>query len=186
MIAAIDYSLTSPAITVGSYKGGFDECFSYFVCDKKKIISRCMDDKSLGVYGYEYWKDYENWIERYLFLAEWGITILKMHDVDFVYLEGYSYASTGKVFNIAENTAILKYKLYENQYKLCVVEPPVIKKFATGKGNANKVMMNEAFTKDTEIDLHEFFNLSKSNYSPSGDIVDSYYLYEYAVKEMKS
>jgi crossover junction endodeoxyribonuclease RuvC len=76
--------------------------------------------------------------DRYDDISNWAINITQKHDVDNVILEGYSYGSTGKVFNIAENTAILKYNLWDSRIPFLIVPPTTIKKFATGKGNANK------------------------------------------------
>ena len=57
--------------------------------------------------------------------------------------------------------------------------PTTIKKFATGKGNANKEQMYEAFVNDllTPTDLKEQLT-PKANkvISPISDIVDSYFI----------
>ena len=39
--------------------------------------------------------------------------------------------------------------------------PSVVKKGATGKGNADKDMMYEAFLKETKIDLKKIFDTDK-------------------------
>ena len=49
------------------------------------------------------------------------------------------------VRSIAENTGLLKHKLYKIKVPTKPVPPTVIKKYATGKGNANKELMYEAF-----------------------------------------
>ncbi len=48
-------------------------------------------------------------------------------------LEGYSFGSKGKVFHIAENTGILKYKIHNMGVPLEVIPPTTVKKFATGQ-----------------------------------------------------
>ena len=53
--------------------------------------------------------------------------------------------------------------------------PSVVKKGATGKGNADKDMMYEAFLKETKIDLKKIFDTDKVG-NPVSDIVDSYYV----------
>jgi hypothetical protein len=55
-----------------------------------------------------------------------------------VALEGYAYNAKGRVFHIAENTGILKYKMFQRGVPLDIVEPTKVKKFATEKGNASK------------------------------------------------
>jgi Holliday junction resolvasome RuvABC endonuclease subunit len=94
-----------------------------------------------------------------------------------VALEGYAYNATGRVFNIAENTGVLKYKLYQASIPVYVIEPTVVKKLATGKGNADKQMMFDSFFEETKLDLHNMITPNKTNVgSPVTDIVDSYYI----------
>ena len=74
-----------------------------------------------------------------------------------IQIEDYSYGSTGRVFHIAENLGLLKYKLkMECGWDYTLLPPSVIKKFATDKGNANKELMLEAFEKDTGVNLAGF------------------------------
>ena len=56
--------------------------------------------------------------------------------------------SRGKVFNLAENTGLLKHKLWKHNIEVILQSPSSIKKFATTKGNANKnVMLKETYKK---------------------------------------
>ena len=85
--------------------------------------------------------------------------------------------SRGKVFNIAENTGVLKYKIYNLGIPLEIVPPTTVKKFATGKGNSDKDQMHQAFMQDTGIDLKYKITPDKTKVSnPVSDIVDSYYI----------
>ena len=93
------------------------------------------------------------------------------------YLENYSMGSTGRVFSIAENTGILKYNLYLQGNPIILLPPSIIKKYATGKGNADKELMYEAFYNETKIDLQNILNSSISN--PLTDIVDAYFICKY-------
>lgn len=88
--------------------------------------------------------------------------------------------SVGQVFTIAENTAILKYKLFCINNRYTIVAPTTLKKFATEKGNADKLMMYEAFVKKTGIDPRKILNSEAKLGSPFTDIADSYWLAEYA------
>ena len=90
--------------------------------------------------------------ERYDSISSWALE--KIQAVDRVALEGYSFGSqSNRLFQIAENAAILKYKCYQNSLPLDIVPPSQIKKFATGKGNANKEAMYESFLKDAGVDI---------------------------------
>ena len=53
--------------------------------------------------------------------------------------------------------------------------PSVVKKLATGKGNADKLKMYEAFTNTQGVDLMKAFDQQTLN-NPITDIVDSYYI----------
>ena len=55
------------------------------------------------------------------------------------------------------------------------VVPSVVKKGATGKGNADKDKMYEAFVKETKNDLKKLFDTDKVG-NPISDIVDSYFI----------
>ena len=92
-------------------------------------------------------------------------------------MENYAYGATGRVFNIAENTGILKKQLREAGFKYTVIPPTVIKKYATGKGNASKDLMYETFLSETQVDLQSQLSPKSTKISnPVSDIVDSYYI----------
>jgi Holliday junction resolvasome RuvABC endonuclease subunit len=108
------------------------------------------------------------------------MSIIQPVDANRIVLEGYSFGSTGRVFHIAENIGLLKHKMWEAKIKFDVIAPTAIKKFATGKGNANKEKMQEAFVDETNIDVKLVLSQSEKQWSPSGDIIDSYYMCKYA------
>jgi hypothetical protein len=67
--------------------------------------------------------------------------------------------------------------LYKNGYNFSTVAPSVIKKYATGKGNANKEAMWLAFYELTNRDLVGVYgSKNRTLASPVTDIIDSYYL----------
>jgi len=61
-----------------------------------------------------------------------------------------------------------------------LIPPSIIKKYATGKGNANKELMYEAFYNETKVDLQNILNCSITN--PLTDIVDAYFICKYGKK----
>ena len=163
-IVGIDYSLTSPAISVGFKK-------YYFLTNKKKYIGEISED----IIGYEH-REWTDPIERFRNISDFAIDIIKPLSNPKVYIEGYSYGSKGQaLFQIAENTGILKYRLQEEKIPYDIVVPSVVKKGATGKGNADKDMMYEFYIKETKIDLKKLFDTMKTG-NPVSDIVDSYYI----------
>jgi Holliday junction resolvasome RuvABC endonuclease subunit len=70
---------------------------------------------------------------------------------------------------------IFKHKLYKAGVPLTVVEPSKSKKLATGKGNADKQAMYDAFSEETNTNLLITFE-QKTLSNPVTDIVDSYFI----------
>ena len=169
----IDYSLTSPAICVtNDFK--FENSHFYFLTNKKKHMG-----KFGNIIGYEH-QPYTNPIQRFTQISDWVLKILRLNHPDAsklaIAIENYSYGSKGQaLFQIAENCGILKYRLSELKYDYNVIVPSVVKKLATGKGNADKEMMYEQFCKDTKTDLKKLLDTTKAG-NPVSDIVDSWYI----------
>ncbi len=61
-----------------------------------------------------------------------------------VVLEGYSYASGHQAHQLGELGGVVRLALHEAQVVYVDVPPSTLKKFATGKGNANKAAMGLA------------------------------------------
>lgn len=90
-------------------------------------------------------------------------------------LEGYAYNATGRVFHLAENTGVLKYKLYQAGIPVEILEPTRVKKFFSERGNADKPKMYDAFLKETGVDLQQIITPNKTILgSPVTDIVDAF------------
>ena len=165
----IDFSLNSPAICVSNGSFKFEDCYFYYLTSKKKHIGNMMKN----ILGTEH-TEYKNPIERFANLTTWALSIINKLTDPKIFIEGYSFGSKGQaVFQIAENGGILKYRLKQYDYKILV--PSVIKKFATGKGNADKQAMYEAFTKETKTNLLSVFD-QKTLSNPVTDVIDSYYI----------
>lgn len=175
--------MTSPAVCVAQSPFKYETCKFMFITKNKKLAVQHTPN-IVGLLLYEY-KDN---LERFTLLAnqtvDWilaqpGALMHRNH----IGLEGYAFGAKGQVFNIGENTGILKYKLAERvANKMSVYAPSEIKKFATGKGNANKIQMYEAFIEETGDDLSLIFGPWDQGYkgqSPVSDIIDSYYIAKY-------
>ena len=163
----IDYSLTSPAICVNNGK----RCLFYYLTSKKKWIGVQHE----YIIGYEH-KEWKDPIERFKYISDFAMDIITPLLPAEIYIEGYSYGSKGQgLFQIAENCGILKYRILEKGLTYKTVVPSVVKKGATGKGNADKEMMYEAFVKETNLDLKQIFDTVKVG-NPISDIADSYFI----------
>ena len=186
MKIGIDYSLSSPGVCVNTSEGEFkyEDCTFYYLTSTKKYNNTFKDGgvKYVGA-GH---KLYTSEPERYSNIADWVIDIIKTqyppHHVSkkhpIIQIENYSYGSTGRVFHIAENLGLLKYKLkMECGWDYTLLPPSVIKKFGTDKGNANKELMLEAFEKDTGANLPKIFDTTSK--SPISDVADAYFICKY-------
>lgn len=185
IIAGIDYSMTSPAISIhdGSLEMGFHRCNHYYLSRQTSLVDKF--DKNIEGFAYP---DYKEEIERYLKIAKWAMNILRENDVTHVFLEGYSMGSKGKIFNIAENTAMLKAGLYLESLFIELVPPTTLKKFATGKGNSDKTKMFSHFHENEPgaIDLQNVITPKRDSIgNPVSDIVDAYYLCKYGFNELR-
>jgi hypothetical protein len=182
-IAGIDYSLTSPAVCVWEAKQN-DELFDFDTCDLY-YLEHLQRWKSAGRAPAGFLNlhaaDYPEWDteeQRHDLLTDWTMSIIQGCEV---FIEGYAFATSGKshVRSVAENTGLLKHKMYKANQSFTSIPPTVIKKYATGKGNANKEVMYEAFSAEllTPTDLQERLRPnSKKLSNPVTDLVDAYFI----------
>ena len=173
-IIGIDYSLNSPAICVVDKENTFDfnKCQFYFLTNKKKYIGKMRHN----IIGDEI-QEYTSPIHRFANISDWVCNILSKTINHKIFIEGYSYGSKGQaVFQIAENCGILKYRLsLLHNIEYDTVVPSVVKKYASGKGNADKELMYQTLKKETKVDLMKDFDQQNLN-NPVTDIVDAYYI----------
>ena len=173
LVAGIDYSLNGPCICVYQGDGDFTfkQCSFYFLTNTKSLAQ---------VYSYRFYgelfNEFNHECQRYNSISDWAVD--KVIGCDFVGLEGYAYGASGRaIFQIAENCGLLKYKLWEAGIAVDVIPPTKVKKDATGKGNANKRKMVDAFMLDTGIDLQKLITEIRGSIgSPVSDIADAYFI----------
>lgn len=178
--ASIDYSMTSPVISVydDSKEFLFQNLTVHNRTSKKKLVGTHNDNIQVSLI-----EDYDSNEERFYQSGEWAKKILLEHKVEKVFIEGYAMgASKGLVFNIAENTSVLKQIMWSNNIQFVEFAPTSIKKFFSGKGNAKKPEMIEAFKNKTGVDLQTIFGNNKVDDKPADDIVDSYAIMEMGLK----
>lgn len=167
--AGIDYSMTSPAITIhDGNTWNISNCKFYYLVPKEKQL---VESK---IYKGTVYPIYSSDMQRFDNLATWVFDILDKNLVEKVFIEAYAYGASGRLFEIGENTGILKHMLWKRGSRYEVFPPTMVKKFATGKGNSNKTKMEEAFFSETGINIKQELNTKKEN--PSSDIIDSYYI----------
>jgi Holliday junction resolvasome RuvABC endonuclease subunit len=177
LIGGVDYSLCGPSICIynGDEKSfSIDKCTFYFLTKIKKFATYF----GRNIIG-ENFVDFNHEIERYQSISDWGVEVLM--GCEQVAIEGYAYSAlSNRIFQIAENTGLLKYKLFQRGIPVTVIPPTEVKKFATGKGNADKMSMYSFFEAETKLDLLNLFydadKRPKDISNPVSDIVDSYFI----------
>jgi len=158
---------------------GFDKSSFYFLTDKKAHTGKLLNNVTGTLHD-----DYLCNQERYDNISNYFITLISenVNEHIVINIEDYSFGSKGKVFNLAENCGLLKHKLWGLGYKLTLIPPTTLKKFATTKGNANKESMYQSFIAAGNPDINKTLFPTKSKIdNPVSDIVDSYYLAIYPV-----
>lgn len=181
-VVGIDYSMTCPAaVCVDINKiDSFEDTQILYVFDSKKNsplknIQAVPSPKK------------DNQQERFDFLSQIFIQWIEEKtsgDVT-IWMEDYAFAARGKVFHIGENTGLLKHYLWKHNMKFNVVPPTVIKQYATGKGNADKVKMYESFVDKTNTDLKSIYKSTMNSIgSPFGDIADAYFIAQYGASQL--
>ena len=163
-VCGIDYSMTSPAFCI--YDGSTFN-INYLVARDSDLVLGRETSETLNPKLYPKY-DEGNDIQRFSRLASWVCDELMWQKRPKVCIEGYAFGATGRVFGIAENGGILKYKLQSHGLMYDTVVPSIVKKYAVGKGNAKKVDMYDAFVEDSGIDLGKIKQWS--------DIADSYWI----------
>ena len=179
----IDYSMTSPAICIGN--GTFANCKILYLTPTKKFAKSYLEGKIRG-FHFGTWASEEF---RFDYISNWILAQIPFEGEIEVILEGYAFAAKGQVFNIGENTGLLKHKLYKADIHPFMPTPTQIKKQATGKGNASKSMMYNAFVEITGINLSEIMDCNPES-NPLSDVIDSFFIHtyiknNYELKEME-
>ena len=176
-IAGLDLSMSCPAITV------FD-CnkelklenleFHYLIGTKKHIITRT---ESYYTEGQSIPTDYANNEERWDLIGTWVYNCVK--DCEWINLESQSYGSVGSMLcQISEMHGVVKHILYKNKINILLTPPSQNKKSFSGKGNATKLEMIDAFNIKYKCDILNDYNITGNNLHPVEDIVDSVALME--------
>jgi hypothetical protein len=183
-VVGLDYSMTCPAITIAK----LDAPFHFESCQLRYISEAVPKTKLPNIVGSRLVKsDYTSNEERFDKISSWAISsILECtgNDPFAAFIEDYSFGSKGKVFHIAENTGLVKHKLFKLGAPIFPIAPTVVKKFARGKGVGTKDQMYEAFLDDTHVALFPLYQPDAEVVgSPVGDLVDSYYICKYGYEK---
>lgn len=184
ILGAVDYSMTCPGLCLydTEFPIAFVNCQFFFMTPVKSLDGQLMKNVQ-GTYFDK--SNYATDIQRFDAISTWAMGHLARADL--IGMEGYAMGSKGKVFNIAENTALLKYKMMAANIPYEIFSPKEIKMFAINNSpldfsgvNKNKIQKEEIysiFLEETKTDLRTILTPKKSRVdSPVSDIVDSFYI----------
>ena len=183
----VDYSMSCPGVCImrGS-EWNLDNLSIFFLTGNKKVAGSFHNGQITSELFKPWTVDTIRFLQNAHAIKAW---INPTEDMN-ISIEGYAFAAKGsRIFQIGEATGILKTLLTHssegsliNQGRnLTTIAPSANKKFATGKGNADKKMMYDAFVEDTNnrFDLINTLGLKKLD-SPAHDIADAYWLCKFA------
>jgi len=93
-------------------------------------------------------------IARYHQLVDLVDEWISEKNIEYVFIEGYSYASKGRaIVSLAEFGGVLRNFLCSRDVKVVEVAPTMLKKFVTGKGNASKVLVATVLAKKYDMEF---------------------------------
>jgi Holliday junction resolvasome RuvABC endonuclease subunit len=99
-----------------------------------------------------------------------------MEEVSIIAIEGYSYGSEGRLFEIGEFTGGVKQFFYNQGKRIICYPPNCIKQFATGSGGADKIKMKLAF-KNRFPTLYPIAIDNLPDFeSPQSDLIDAFFI----------
>lgn len=120
MFIGLDQSLTSTGIAVLPREG-----------DQPVLLENLPTGKLRGA-------------ERLRFIVSRIDEVLREYKPEYAALEGYSYGSTGRVFELGEAGGVVKLTLFDHKTPYLVVPPASLKKFVSFKSEASKEDMAKA------------------------------------------
>ena len=177
VLAGLDNSMSSPAVTIFN----LDENLNIISTDYISIFKTKKQHIENHIFPMP---DFENECQRITEKNDFLVNELVKRKVEYIAIEDYSFASTGQVYGIGENTGYLKCLLYKNNIKIRKYDPNSIKMAFTGKGNASKTEMMETY----KFEYNNLLNLPEkiiSTDKPLEDITDSFAICSLLHLEMK-
>ena len=194
----IDPSINSTGITIARYENNVEVEIKFYIIKNGKLTKResaandSIDNFEYIIYNkidltqfkddnhvFEYYKT-KNMVEVVNTIYDLILNEVKKYSaIVNVVIEGISYGSsirTKSVFDLAGLNYMIRYKLITSDIQhlnLSIATPSNIKKYATGKGNANKESIMTIF----KYIFPEMQNIPKLD-----DIADSYFMAYFALE----
>ena len=198
LYVGIDPSINSTGITIARYENNIEAEIKFYIIKNGKLTKResaandSIDNFEYIIYNkidltqfkddnhvFEYYKT-KNMVEVVNTIYDLILNEVKKYSaIVNVVIEGISYGSsirTKSIFDLAGLNYMIRYKLITGDIQhlnLSIATPSNIKKYATGKGNANKESIMTIF----KYIFPEMQNIPKLD-----DIADSYFMAYFALE----
>lgn len=198
LYVGIDPSINSTGITIARYENNVEAEIKFYIIKNGKLTKResaandSIDNFEYIIYNkidltqfkddnhvFEYYKT-KNMVEVVNTIYDLILNEVKKYSaIVNVVIEGISYGSsirTKSIFDLAGLNYMIRYKLITGDIQhlnLSIATPSNIKKYATGKGNANKESIMTIF----KYIFPEMQNIPKLD-----DIADSYFMAYFALE----
>lgn len=198
LYVGIDPSINSTGITIARYENNVEVEIKFYIIKNGKLTKResaandSIDNFEYIIYNkidltqfkddnhvFEYYKT-KNMVEVVNAIYDLILNEVKKYSaIVNVVIEGISYGSsirTKSIFDLAGLNYMIRYKLITSDIQhlnLTIATPSNIKKYATGKGNANKESIMTIF----KYIFPEMQNIPKLD-----DIADSYFMAYFALE----
>lgn len=198
LYVGIDPSINSTGITIARYENNVEVEIKFYIIKNGKLTKResaandAIDNFEYIIYNkidltqfkddnhvFEYYKT-KNMVEVVNTIYDLILNEVKKYSaIVNVVIEGISYGSsirTKSIFDLAGLNYMIRYKLITSDIQhlnLSIATPSNIKKYATGKGNANKESIMTIF----KYIFPEMQNIPKLD-----DIADSYFMAYFALE----
>lgn len=176
--------MACPALCVLAPDKSFANSHHYFISNRKRDVAPVAGNIHCQLH--QPWSTPE---QRFDNISNTVMSIIQgcvMDNDPHVWIEDYAMGAKGRVFAIGELTGLLKHKLHQAQIPFDTVPPTVVKKWTTGKGNADKERMYRAFlARGNTPDLMKwYYNKDDAKVaSPVSDIVDAYMIACYGAEQ---
>jgi hypothetical protein len=187
-ILSVDNSIASPGLIKCELNDALDIIdLKYIGFSGSPKWSKVRPDGEIKSYNN---KDYKNkQFEKIMMMKENMMNWVGSDFFDYVAFEDYAFSAKGQIFGIAESTGNLKGEFFERGSKIRLYSVPSIKKFYSGKGNADKIDMEDAFVADScsyKPDWSFLPNVyeNKSG-NPKDNLIDSFAILQMLICELK-
>ncbi len=174
-LLGVDNSITSPGLVILNTDDDYNVVSKYFITlsDVKKYEMKDEFGEIIHYKKADFDDQYNKIVELHHIIEK---RLGDLSSFDYVAFEDYAFGGMGQTFSIAESTSLLKYKFYNAGVPIRLYSVPSIKLYASGKGNADKIKMEDMYEAHSgKINLN-FLPACFEKKSPKDNIIDAFFI----------